>query len=103
MKSQLTGAGAVLSAALVLGACAYDPYYYGAYGHGQYIDQEEHSFRDRLGDEVDIRREGGQLHLHILGDVLFTLDSAKLRSHARALIGSIAAELTRYNSADVDV
>jgi outer membrane protein OmpA-like peptidoglycan-associated protein len=39
----------------------------------------------------------------MFGDVLFELDSAELLPQARALIGSIAAGLTRHDFAFVDV
>ena len=102
MKSQLIGAAAILSSALARGACAYDRHDYGhGYGHG--IDNEEELLRDRFGDDVEVERDGDRLNLRILGDVLFALDSARLRPRARDIIGSIADELRQYGYEDIEV
>jgi outer membrane protein OmpA-like peptidoglycan-associated protein len=102
MKSQLISVAA-LSATLALGACAYDPHHYGpAYGYTQGYGNE-YSSRDRFGDGVDVERDGDTLNVRILGDVLFRLDSARLRPQARALIRSITSELMYDRVGNVEV
>jgi outer membrane protein OmpA-like peptidoglycan-associated protein len=68
-----------------------------------YTDREEREMRNRLPDRVGVRRQGTELSLNMLGDVLFELNSAELRPEARALISSVAAELSRYGFTPISV
>jgi outer membrane protein OmpA-like peptidoglycan-associated protein len=68
-----------------------------------YMDQAERGLRSSLPGRLAVQRQGPRLSFDMLGDVLFELDSARLRPEARALIGSVAAELVRYRFTLVDV
>jgi outer membrane protein OmpA-like peptidoglycan-associated protein len=100
MKSQLTGGAIIVWLAVVLGGCAYDPHFGRRYDHSYGIEYQQ---RSGFGEDVDVERDGDKINLHILGDVLFPLDSARLRPRARGLISSIAAELMQYSFSAVEV
>src|SRR5262245_2445369 len=65
------------------------------------VDSDDHELK--LPETVAVHREGSKVHLDLLGDVLFELDSDELRAEARALIASIASALSTQGFRFIEV